>query len=106
MDTLPNPHRLPSLTLKVKLLKTEKAIVVKRNTEVLEAYNLYLKGYYYWQMMTIEGFEKAIECFEQALKKDPNYALVYCGMANIYFAHSRVGNVPPNEAYPRAKEYV
>ncbi|GAH60327.1 unnamed protein product, partial [marine sediment metagenome] len=92
--------------LKVKLLKTEKAAIVKRHTEDLEAYNLYLKGNYYWQMMTAEGFEKAIECFEQALKKDLDYALAYCGIANTYYAISYYGNVPPNEAYPRAKEYA
>ncbi|MFC1693246.1 tetratricopeptide repeat protein [Candidatus Latescibacterota bacterium] len=92
--------------LKVKLLKTEKAAIVKRYTEDLEAYNLCLKGNYYLQMLTIEGFEKAIECFEQALQKDSNYALAYIGMATVYWVSSYWGNVPPNEAYPRAKEYV
>jgi len=92
--------------LKVKLLKTEKAAIVKRHTEDLEAYNLYLKGNYYWQMMTPEGFEKAIECFEQALKKDPHYALAYIGMASVFWTSSYFGNVPPHEAYPRAKEYA
>ncbi|MBA7689152.1 hypothetical protein ES703_97654 [subsurface metagenome] len=92
--------------LKVKLLKTEKAAIVKRYTEDLEAYNLYLKGNYYWQMMTAEGFEKAIECFEQALQKDANYALAYTGMASVYWMSSYWGNVPPHEAYPRAIEYA
>jgi len=92
--------------LKVKLLKKEKAIVIKRHTEDLEAYNLYLKGNYYWQMLIIEEFDNAIECFEQALKKDPYYALAYTGLASVYWASSYWGNVPPNEAYPRAKEYV
>ena len=92
--------------LKVKLLGKEKAAIVKRHTEDLEAYNLYLKGNYYWQMLTKEGFEKAIECFKQVLKKDPHYALAYTGMASVYWMSSYWGNVPPNEAYPRAKEYA
>jgi len=92
--------------LKVKLLKTEKAAIVKRYTEDLEAYNLYLKGNYYWQMLTMEGFEKAIECYEQALQKDPDYALAYTGLATVYWMSSYFGNVPPNEAYPRAKEFA
>jgi len=92
--------------LKVKLLKTEKAAILKRYTEDLEAYNLYLKGNYYWQMLTTEGFDKAIECYEQALQKDPHYALAYNGLAMVYWASSYFGNVPSNEAYPRAKEYA
>jgi len=92
--------------LKVELLGEEKIAIVKRYTEDLEAYNLYLKGNYYWQMLTTEGFDKAIECYEQALQKDPHYALAYTGLATVYFASSYWGNVPPNEAYPRAKEYV
>ena len=92
--------------LKVKLLKTEKAAIVKRYTEDLEAYNLYLRGNYYWQMLTTEGYDKAIECYEQAFKKDPQYALAYTGLASVYWAISYFGNVPPNEAYPRAIEYA
>ena len=92
--------------LKVKLLGKEKAAIVKRYTEDLEAYNLYLKGNYYWQMFTMEGIDKAIECYEQALQKDKNYALAYTGLAMVYMISSYFGNVPPNEAYPKAKEYV
>jgi len=43
---------------------------------------------------------------EQALQKDLNYALAYTGLASVYWARSYWGNVPPNEAYPRAKEYA
>jgi len=92
--------------LKVRLWKTEKAGLLKRYTEDMEAYNLYLKGNYYWQMLTIEKFFKAIKYFEQALQKDPNYALAYYGMAMVYCASAYWGNVPPNEVYPKAKEYA
>ena len=92
--------------LKVKLLKQEEEAVIKRHTENTEAYKLYLKGNYYYQMLTIKGFDKAIECFEQAIKKDPNYALAYTGLASVYWMRSYYGNVPPNEAYTGAKEYA
>jgi TolB-like protein/Tfp pilus assembly protein PilF len=92
--------------MRVKLLGKEKVAIVKRHTENLEAYNLYLKGNYYWQMLTAEGFSKAIKCFEQSLQKDPKYALAYIGMATVYWASSYWGNVSPNDAYPQAKKYV
>ena len=92
--------------LKVKLLGKEKAAIAKRYTEDLEAYNLYLKGSYYWQILTKEGFDKAIECYEQALKKDPHYALAYTGLVLRARLGSMFGNVSPNEAYPKVKEYA
>ena len=92
--------------LKVKLLGETKAMISKRHTENLEAYNLYLKGIYCYQMMTSEGFKKASEYFEQALQKDPNYALAYFGLAIGLRGQHFWGNVPPDEGYPKANEYV
>jgi TolB-like protein/Flp pilus assembly protein TadD len=67
--------------LKVKLGSKEKSLIEKRHTEDLESYNLYLKGRYYWSTYTEEGFKKGIEYFEQAIKRDPSYALAYAGIA-------------------------
>jgi adenylate cyclase len=92
--------------LKVKLIAEESLEMLKRHTENLEAYNLYLKGNYYCQMMTAEGFKKAFEQFEQALQKDPNYALAYTGLGSIYVASSYFGNMRPKEAYPKAIEFL
>jgi TolB-like protein/Tfp pilus assembly protein PilF len=92
--------------LKIKLLGEARTLVTKRHSENLEAYNLYLKGTYYWQMLTTEGYKKATEYFEQALEKDPGYALVYVGLAAVYNVSTTFGNVPPNKAYPRAGEYA
>jgi adenylate cyclase len=92
--------------LKVKLLGQENEALVKRHTENLEAYNLFLKGNYYWQMMTTEGFKKASECYELALQKDPYYSLAYSWLAATYMTSTTYGSVPPNEAYPKAKEYT
>jgi DNA-binding winged helix-turn-helix (wHTH) protein/Flp pilus assembly protein TadD len=49
-----------------------------------EARNLYLKGLYFWNQRTVPGFHQAIEYFQQATTKDPNYALAYAGLANSY----------------------
>jgi len=92
--------------LKVKLLGQEKALMVKRPTEDTEAYTLYLKGIYYNSMQTADGMKKALEFYEKALQKDPNFALVYFGISSIYWVNSYFGNSPPNSAYPKVKEYT
>ncbi len=70
--------------LKVKLLKGEKNEMVKRYTENKEAYNLYLKGKYFWNRRSEVGFSKALGLFQNAIDIDPNYALAYAGMAECY----------------------
>jgi len=92
--------------LKIKLLSAEKEAILKRHTDDLEAYNLYLMGIYFLRMYSAEGFNNAIEYFEQSLQQDPNYALAYYGLAEVYYAISYWSNVPPKEAYPRAKTYT
>jgi serine/threonine-protein kinase len=92
--------------LKVKLLGEEKAVIVKRPTENLEAYNLYLKGGYYHAMLTPEGLHKAMKFYEQALQKDPNFALAYVGMASAHRHLPFFGGGTPSEAFPRAIEYA
>ena len=70
--------------LRVRLTGEEKKRVTKRFTEDAEAYQLYLKGRYYWNQGTISGFKKAIEYLQQAIGKDPKYALAYAGLADSY----------------------
>ena len=92
--------------LKIKLLGEEKTAIVMRHTENLEAFNLYLKGNHYCHAATASGFEKAIECFEQALQKDAHYALPYIGLAEVYWLSTFFGNMRPNDAYPKLEKYV
>ena len=92
--------------LKISLLKMEKEALLKRYTEDIEAYNLYLKGIFFLRMYTAEGFQEAIKYFERTLQRDPNYALAYYGLAEVFYAISFWANVPPHEAYPKAKEYA
>src|SRR6185503_3272472 len=89
--------------LKVKLLGDEKQAVLKRHTDDNEAYQLYLKGRYYWNKRTAEGFEKALECFEEAIARDSNYALAYAGLADTHNTRGSYSIVPPKEAFPLAK---
>jgi tetratricopeptide (TPR) repeat protein len=89
--------------LKVKLLGQEKAAALKRHTENIEAYQLYLKGRYYWNKWTPDGFNKSMECFNQAILIDANYALAHSGLADGF---STLGFtlMPPKEVFPNAKE--
>ena len=92
--------------LKVKLFRREKDSMAKRYTDDIEAYNLYLKGIHSLRRITAKGFEEAIECFQLALQKDPNYALAYDGLASIEIISAYFANVPPHDGYPRAREYA
>ncbi len=68
-----------------------------------EAYQLYLKGRYYWEKRTRESLEKSKEYFDQAIEKDPNYALAYLGLADYYDVVVDYAPVPASEAMPKAR---
>jgi eukaryotic-like serine/threonine-protein kinase len=68
--------------LRSKLSTSEKQQVAKQGTQNAEAYDLYLKGRYYWNKRTEEGFRKAVEYFSEATEKDSNYALAQTGLAD------------------------
>jgi serine/threonine protein kinase/tetratricopeptide (TPR) repeat protein len=58
--------------------------VTRQNTENAQAYQLYLRGRYFWNKRTKEGLNKGVEYFQQAIELDPNYALAYAGLADSY----------------------
>src|SRR5713101_4933911 len=90
--------------LRLRLTGEEKVRMAKRPTENIEAYQLYLKGRYYWNKRTEEGFKKGIEYFQQAIEKDPNYALAYAGLADSYaLAGMPVSPMSPSERMAKAK---
>ena len=68
-----------------------------------EAYEAYLKGHYHSSKRTEKELKKSIDYFQQAIKKDPNYAPAYAGMADAYALMGFRGNLPSNEALPRGK---
>jgi eukaryotic-like serine/threonine-protein kinase len=77
--------------------------VAKGGTSDPEAYQLYLKGLYYWEKRTPETLDKARDYFNQAIERDPGYALAYVGLADYYVAAPDYGPIPENVAAPKAK---
>jgi tetratricopeptide (TPR) repeat protein len=92
-----------STTLRLKLSGAEQKRVTKRYTDNPEAYHLYLKGRYFWLKFTPADHQRAAEYFNQAIARDPNYALAYAGLADTYIASAGNGWIAPSEAYPKAK---
>jgi serine/threonine protein kinase/tetratricopeptide (TPR) repeat protein len=70
--------------LKLKLSSGDKRRFARQHTRNSEAYELYLKGRYHWSSWTEDGFRQAMACYEQALGKDPNFALAYCGLGETF----------------------
>ena len=91
--------------LKLKVAGAEKGLE-KHYTESNEAYQLYLKGRFYWNKRSAENFQKALHYFQQAIERDPNFALAYSGLADTYNllgGPEAGGDMPPNEMFPKAK---
>ena len=89
--------------LAVQLGVEERARLGKHDTDSSEAYELYLKGRYFWEKFTPADHQKATEYFNQAIAKDPDYAAAYAGLADTYGASATNGWLRPTEAYPKAK---
>ena len=89
--------------LRIKLLPGDKAAVVKRHTDSVEAYHLYLKGRHFWNRRFAPGvLGKAIECFQQAIETDPSYGLAYAGLADCHNLRGVFQFCAPREAFPIA----
>ncbi len=89
--------------LRLQLTRAEKKRLIKRHTEDAEAYRLYLQGRHHWNRWTEEGFYKAIGYFQQAIEKDPSYALAYAGVADSYVLLGWNSYLPPQDAFPKGK---
>ena len=84
----------------------EETGLAKHYTESNEAYQLYLRGRFYWNKRTPEGLAKSLGYYTQAIEKDPNFALAYAGLADTYDllgGPEAGGDMPPNEVLPKAK---
>jgi TolB-like protein/Tfp pilus assembly protein PilF/predicted Ser/Thr protein kinase len=93
-------------SLKVTLEVGEKTTLRKRSTEDPEAYSLYLKGLYFYARPSPESYEKALNCYRSAIDKDPNFAMAYAGMANIFGALGVMNLASPAEMWPKAKAAI
>jgi TolB-like protein/predicted Ser/Thr protein kinase len=87
--------------LRSKLSTSEKQQVTKQGTQNPEAYELYLKGRYYWNKRTPSDLNTAISYFNEALVRDPNYASAYSGLADAYSSLPNYGGTP-SESYPKS----
>ena len=89
--------------VRVKLTAQEQARLANMHPINPEAFQLWLKGRYYWYKLNPEGLQKAIEYFQQALEKDPAYAPAYAGLADSYNLLAFFNVFPPREVMPKAK---
>jgi TolB-like protein/cytochrome c-type biogenesis protein CcmH/NrfG len=87
--------------LQLKLSGEEKQQLARDYTRNVEAYQLYLKGRYFWSKFDPEGLKKSIEYYNQALDKDPNYALAYAGIADAYSVLAN-SYLRPRDNYPKS----
>jgi TolB-like protein len=89
----------------IRITLTQKEQVRLTRTGVVnpQAYEAYLQGRFYWSKRTEEGEKKGLDYFQQAIEKDPGYALVYAGAAESYIVLGAHGHVPVHEAFAKAR---
>jgi tetratricopeptide (TPR) repeat protein len=92
-----------SSKLKSRLTGVEEQKIAKTYTENTEAYQLYLRGKFYWNKRTPADIRKGVEYFQQAIEKDPTYALAYAGLAEGYITFSSYRVKLAADAYPKAR---
>jgi TolB-like protein/Tfp pilus assembly protein PilF len=90
--------------LQTQLLSEERQHIEKKPTVDIGAYTFYLKGRYYWNERSREALEKAIKYFEEAIKRDPRFALAYAGLADSYIVLVDHGHLPRSKGFPKAEE--
>jgi TolB-like protein/Tfp pilus assembly protein PilF len=90
-------------TLRAKLTGSEQTAIAARPTENTEAYQLYLKGRFFWNKRTGQNLNKAADYFNQAIAADPKYALAYVGLADSYLLMPLYGAGAPQDCYPKAE---
>jgi TolB-like protein len=90
--------------LRPKLSRSDQQQLQRGPTDNSEAYQLYLKGNYFWNKKTAVDHQRAIELYREAIEKDPKFALAYVGISNSYALMSVNSNLPPRDVLQKAKE--
>ena len=90
--------------LQLKLLGGDQTPLVRPATNNLEAYNLCLKGRYYYAKLTPDDLDKSLDCFNQARRLEPTYAQAHAGIAQVYVISGGIHFVDPRTVMPIAKE--
>ena len=93
-------------TLQAKLSGSEMKMMTKAPTANNEAYELYLQGRFFWNKRTGPDLRKAIDYFNQAIAKDPNYALAYAGLAQAWSVLSAYNGASPVDSYPKTEVFA
>jgi serine/threonine-protein kinase len=91
-------------SIKIKLFGAARAAVFKKYTDNPKAYQLYLQGRYYYNKWEADGFKKAIDYFNEAIKIEPDYALAYAGIAYCYLTSWYYKYLPPEKCLPQMKQ--
>ena len=89
--------------LRLRLTGDEQKQISRRDTTNAEAYQSYLRGRYHWNKRTGDELKKAIEQFQQAIDRDPNYALAYAGLADCYMLLEQYAGVPTSETAAKTR---
>ena len=89
--------------LQIGVTEEQRKLFRKRYTEDVEAYKLYVRGRYYWNKRDVPDLQRGLSYFQQAIDRDPTYALAYAGLADAYFVECAAGAVPAREGFPKAK---
>ena len=92
--------------LTLKLSGEEQKRITKHHTENTDAYQAYIKGRFFWNKRTAEGFKKALEHFDAAVASDPEYALAHVGIADSYTMLADYDWLPASEASSRARAAI
>ncbi len=90
--------------LAVTLTVEERELLTKRHTGDVEAYRLYMSARYHLNRLTDDGFRKALDYFQGAVERDPDYALAHAGLADAFNALGGFNALPPKESFPKAKQ--
>jgi TolB-like protein/DNA-binding winged helix-turn-helix (wHTH) protein/Tfp pilus assembly protein PilF len=89
--------------LRIHLTGTDQDKIQHHYNASPAAYELYLKGRFYWDKRTKQGLDQAIDYFQQAIRLDPNYALAYAGLADSYALLDDWGETAPRDCFPKAR---
>jgi len=93
-------------TLQAKLTGSEQRALAARPTDDSEAYQLYLQGRFFWNKRTTEGIRKSIDYFNQAITKDPNYALAYAALGQSYVILPAYDGGAPKDCFPQGEIFA
>ena len=77
---------------------------LKQHAQDVEAYQLYLRGRYFFNKFTIDDYYRALDCFQKAVEMDPRYADGYAGIADVHIWLTELGPETPHEGMPQARE--